>query len=338
VSKLAVIVVSTNEAAWLRPCLETVFAHAGGIDLDVVVADNESTDGTAELVEREFPAARVVRCRNHGFGHANNRAIMTTDAPFVLFLNPDTEILEGTFADLIAGMKARPEVGLVGVKQMTADGKIHPTIRRFPSVGRSFAAIVGESLSHRVSWAGERELDMSAYERETECDWMSGSFLLVRGEALESGGLFDERFFVYAEEVDLCLRIKRAGWRVVHLPTMTILHHAGKAGFSERVASQEAFARRQYFAKNSSTIERRLCLAAFFIRYLLRAVSPGGADENANQRRRAARAALLTLVGRRPPPFGEPPRQAVALRAPTCATGESRDREGQQVTISQPRV
>src|SRR5262245_30858487 len=110
---LAVIVVSTNEAHWLRRCLPTVFDHAGKIDLDVVVVDNESTDETRELVESEFPLARIVPSVNQGFAQANNRALRTLDARWVLFLNPDTEILEGTLAGLVDGLASRPTVGVV---------------------------------------------------------------------------------------------------------------------------------------------------------------------------------------------------------------------------------
>ncbi len=103
---LAVIIVSTNEARWLRPCLSTLFAHLGALRADIVVADNRSTDGTRELVESEFAAARVVTCDNYGFGHANNRALLTTNARYVVFLNPDTEIREGSFEVLVARMDA----------------------------------------------------------------------------------------------------------------------------------------------------------------------------------------------------------------------------------------
>ena len=104
---LAVIIVSTNEANWLRGGLPSVFEHAGDAKIDVVVVDNSSTDGTRELVESEFPDARVVASENLGFGHANNRGVMTCDAPYVLFLNPDTEILAGTFGELLAAMEER---------------------------------------------------------------------------------------------------------------------------------------------------------------------------------------------------------------------------------------
>src|SRR5215218_5928839 len=153
---LAIIVVSTNEASWLPACLSTVFAHDGGASLDVVVVDNESTDGTRQLVEGEFPDARVVSCANHGFSHANNRGLMTTRAPYVLFHNPDTEMLEGTFGELVSMLDRRPEIGLLGVKQINGHGELFPTIRRFPNVGRAFAeAVTAERWRLRPGWIGE---------------------------------------------------------------------------------------------------------------------------------------------------------------------------------------
>lgn len=312
---VAIIIVSTNEARFLGPCLQTVFEHGGGASLDVVVADNGSTDGTPDLVSARFPEARIVQCVNRGFGHANNRGYETTSAPYVLFLNPDTEVLEGTFADLVAELEARPDVGVIGARQVTADGELFPTIRRFPTPMRFVGeALASERFPFRPSWLGERELDMTRYDVETECDWVSGSFMLVRREALEAAGVFDERFFVYSEEVDLCRRIKIAGWRVVHLPSMTILHHADKAGFSERAWAQAAYARRQYVLKNLHGAGRLTALGAMGLRYGIRAVAPGRDRETARARRTAARAAFSTLVGRRTSPFGAPPPQALYPR------------------------
>ena len=139
---LAVIVVSTNEAKWLTPCLSSVYEH-GPISLEVVVADDESTDGTRELVESAFPDALVVTCRNRGFGHANNRGVEATDSRYVLLLNPDTEILQGTLAGLIDALDARPTVGAVGVRQVTPDGRLDPTIRRFSTATRWFFEAIG---------------------------------------------------------------------------------------------------------------------------------------------------------------------------------------------------
>jgi GT2 family glycosyltransferase len=309
---LAVVIVSTNEANWLQACLPTLYEHAGGARLDVVVVDNESTDGTRELVEGDFPDARVVRCLNRGFAHANNRGLMTVNAPFVLFLNPDTEIVEGTFAELLTHLTGRPAVGLVGVRQVTGEGDLYPTIRRFPSVSRLFFdALAAEKLPFRTSWMGERELDMSVYEHEVPCDWTSGSFMLARREAIQGAGYLDERFFIYAEETDLCRRIVDAGWEIRHFPYMTIVHHAGKKGFDKRFASQDAYARRQYLDKHFGPGARAFGIAALALRYGLRATITGRDRDVSAARRDASREALATLLGRRPPPFGEPPGQSV---------------------------
>lgn len=310
---LAVIVVSTNEARWLTPCLSTVFAHAGDITLDVVVVDNGSTDGTRELVETRFPRARVVASENHGFAHANNRGAMTCSARYVLFLNPDTEIAEGMFADVVAALDARPEVGLAGVRQLTGDGTLWPTIRYFPSVSRAVGqTLASERWPVRWRWSGERELDLARYDTEVACDWTSGSFMFTRREALLAAGLLDERFFLYSEEPDLCLRITRAGWAIRHLPTMTIVHHAGKGGIRPKMLAQDAYSRRQYARKHFPTAYGAAYIAAVGAGHLVRAVAPSRGDDG--RRREAARHALATLVGRGGPPFGAPPPTAVAGR------------------------
>ncbi len=310
---LAIITVSTNEARWLRTCLRTVFEHAGDISLDVVVADNESTDGTSELVADEFPKARVVRCRNRGFAHGNNRALLTTDARYVLFLNPDTETIEGTYESLVRAMDERPTVGLIGVRQLDGDRVLFPTIRWFPSPVRAFAqSLGGERWGRGLGrWTGERELDMHIYEEEVECDWTSGSFMLARREALESAGAMDERFFIYCEEPDLCSRIKQAGWSVRHLPLMTIVHYAGKGGVSPKMESQDAYARRQYAQKHFPPAKRYAYLAGVGTGLALRAAFA------APDRKVASKQALRTLVGLAPPPFGPPPEQALAIRGTT---------------------
>ena len=317
---LAIVIVSTNEASWLEPCLSTVFAHAGDATLDVVVVDNASTDCTRELVERRFPAARIVASENHGFGHANNRGAVTCDARYVLFLNPDTEIVSGTFGELVRQMDARPQVGLTGVKQLTGDGELWPTIRYFPGPLRALCeAFCSARWPLRPRWSTELERDLTRYDDERPCDWTSGSFMLCRREALLSGGLMDERFFIYSEEPDLSLRFKRAGWETRHLPGMTIIHHAGKAGIRPRMVAQDAYTRMQYARKHFTPATRATYLAAVALRHAIRAVVPGF-DEDAADRRAAARLALKTMTGRAEPPFGEPPATALASGAAAGVT------------------
>jgi GT2 family glycosyltransferase len=301
---LAIIIVSTNEAKWLRPCLSTIFEHVGDVSVDVVVVDNESRDGTAELVAEEFPAARVVPSRNHGFSHANNRGLMTCNSRYVLFLNPDTEIREGTFADMVRMMDARPTVGLVGVRQMTPSGSLDRSIRRFPNALRALGEAVSlERVSERrPRWLGERELDWAYYEREVSCDWTTGSFMMVRREAIESAGYLDERYFMYSDETDFCRRIKLAGWEIRHVPDMIIFHHDGKAGVKPEIEALAAHNRMVYARKYFSPAHRWLYGGAVILRHLFRAVY-AGSGETGRKKRAANRLAIAAVLGRAPIPY-----------------------------------
>ncbi len=256
---------------------------------------------------------------------------MTCDARYVLFLNPDTEVLDGTFEELVHAMDARPTVGLAGVRQVNGQGRLDLTIRRFPNALRALGdAFSAERVPRRPGWLGERELDRAAYDREVSCDWTSGSFMLARREAIQSAGFLDERFFMYSDETDLCRRIKTAGWEVRHLPDMTILHHEGKAGVKPSIESLQAYTRTLYARKHFSPLHRAVYMGAVILRHLLRSVYAGG-GELGRPRRVANRSALSTLLGRAAVPHGRPrysvrpadlqPRSGIADRA----TQPSRD-------------
>ena len=285
----------------------------GDVSSDVIVVDNESQDGTAEVVPNEFPDARLVTSRNHGFSHANNRGLMTCDARYVLFLNPDTEIVDGTFEELVQAMDARPTVGLIGVRQLTPDGRVDKTIRRFPNALRALGeAFATERLPRRPRWLGERELDRSVYDREVACDWTSGSFMLARREAIESAGFLDERYFMYSDETDFCRRIKAAGWEIRHFPTMTIVHHEGKAGIKPSIESLNASSRMFYARKHFSPVHRLLYFGAVLLGAVLRSVY-GGSGERGRLVKAANRRKVATLLGRAPAPFGPPSPYSVRI-------------------------
>ena len=152
---------------------------------------------------------------------------------------------------------------------------------------------------------GERELDPAAYDRETACDWVSGSFMLARSEAVRAVGLMDERYFLYCEEPDLCKSLKAAGWEVRYLPDMTILHYWGKEGPNARLSAQLAYARRQYLFKHHRTLSRWLTTLALALHYARGATIPLGGGAAVRARRVASRSALWTLLGLAPAPFGE---------------------------------
>ena len=176
----------------------------------------------------------------------------------MLLLNPDTEIVHGTFGELVELLDARPQVGSGGgAPDHCRRRRSGPRSAAFPASRAHWARrFFSERWPINPAWAGERVLDWGAYEREGECDWTSGSFMLARREALLSAGLLDERFFIYSEEPDLCLRIKRAGWQVRHLPQMTIVHHAGKGGLRPRMVAQDAYTRKQYARKHFGPARR----------------------------------------------------------------------------------
>ena len=321
---LAIVIVSARDAHWLERCLSTVSEHVGETSVEVIVVDNASTDGTAAYVEANFPDVRVVMVEppNRGFARGNNRGLEAARARYVLMLNPDTEIVKGTFGELLDFVDSKPEVGVVGVLQIKPDGALCKSIHRFPSVTRAFGeALSSERWPIHPAWAGERELDPAAYAREGECDWPTGAFMLMRREALLSAGLLDERFYLLCEEPDLCLRIKRAGWKILYTPRMTVIHHAGKGGIRPRMVAQEAYARRQYAHKHFGSPYRGLYVAGLGLRYLLRALGGGGGTEG-SARRQGARLALRTLSGRTGAPFGAPPASAIETVGPAYAPSE----------------
>jgi GT2 family glycosyltransferase len=312
VHDLAVIITSLNESDWLRRCLPTLFERAEGVDLDVVVVDIESSDDTQRLLREEYPQVRLAECTNRGFSHANNRGVLGTDARYVLFLNPDTEWVEGSLRDAVDLMDARPTVGLAGCRQLTGAGDVYPTMRRFMTPARALAEAVG---SERFApSAGQRILDLSLYERETSCDWVIGSFMLTRREALLAGGLLDERFFLYSEEEDFCRRIRDAGWDIRHLPSITIVHHVGKAGLVPRFEAQRSFARLQYGRKHFGAANRaalRSALVAGYAARMLRALVSRDANGLT-----AAKRGMQIATGRAGAPFIEPPPVALPPLGP----------------------
>jgi GT2 family glycosyltransferase len=319
VNDLAIIVVAFNSASDIPACLRSIDAHAGSLQHEVVVVDVGPDDGTEEIVAG-FAGVRYMRSANRGFAYANNRALRTCDARYVLFLNPDTEILSGTLSDLISRMDARPNVGLAGARQVDGNGRLDLTIRRFPNALRALGdALSAERLPRRPRWLGERELDETAYDRDVECDWTSGSFMLARREAIESAGFMDERFFMYSEETDFCRRIKGAGWEVRHFPWMTILHYGAKTGVDPRIESVSAHSRLLYASKHFTPTHRALYFVAVLIGYSLR-YACARRGEPGKSRRSANRAAIKTVLRLSPPPHSPWSPFSVCPRPSTART------------------
>jgi GT2 family glycosyltransferase len=227
-SRIAVVIVSYNTAALLARCLDAVLAQVSPDD-EVVVVDNASSDGSAALVRERYPHVHLVASAdNRGFGAGCNVGIRATRSPYALLLNPDCELAPGSVDGLLAFMDSHPRAAVAGGRLRYGDGRFQHSAFRFPTLWQVFFDLF--PLHWRLTESAlngryPRDLDGKAFE----IDHPLGALMCVRRDAIDDVGPFDEDFFMYAEEVDWCLRFKHAGWEVWHCPTALAVHHGGQA-------------------------------------------------------------------------------------------------------------
>lgn len=309
--EVSVIVVSYNARNVLERCLSALDAER----FEVIVVDNASADGSPDLVRDRFPEMTLLDAGgNVGFGAANNLGMQRAGGRYVALVNSDAWAVDDGLDVLVEFAKRDPRHGIVGPRLLNEDGTVQQSVRGFPTVWRLcteyffLRKLARSSRTFNAFYGGGFD-----YATVRDADWLMGAALVVRRELIDEVGGFDERFFLFSEEVDLCLRIRQAGWEIRHMPQVTILHHFGKAGVDNRLVAQEAYARRLYMEKHFSRLGRFVGTAGLGLGYTLRAVTGGGTRNPA--RRAAARRALAVLAGRTPPPFGSPPGQAVRPRS-----------------------
>jgi GT2 family glycosyltransferase len=314
---LSVVVVTHNGRGLALTTLRSARSRTGGLEVEWIVADSGSSDGTPAAIEREMPDVRVIRCANLGFAHANNRGLEVARGRYLLLLNPDVEIERGTLAGLVAELERRPGVGVASGIQRGTDGALLPSIRRFPSPARD----LGESLRLNrlpgLGRLGELDLNYELYGEERSVDWLSGAFLLVRREAAMAAGGLDERFFLYSEEIDWCLRIRGAGWDVRHLPAIEIVHHCGGSSperAAELARSRVLFARKHFGAARAAAI--RLALAAGHLVRVVPLLAAGTLVPSVRPRLRAEALALAVTLGATDPPLSAKARATARADAP----------------------
>jgi len=248
---LDVIVVSWNVRDWLALCLRSLRQALENLPVRarLLVVDNASTDGSVELVQREFPEVGLLALpENQGFATAVNQGLRAlgigrepgSDAgqKWLLLLNADTEIVGSAVADLLACGVAHPEAGVVGPRLISPDGTVQSSRRRFPTPATLFwESTVLEQYFPRNRWARRYRMEDQPDDILQEVDWLVGACLLVRARAIADAGWLDEGYFLYFEELEWCQRVRRAGWRVLYLPTARVIHHGGKS--SEQVPLQQ---------------------------------------------------------------------------------------------------
>jgi GT2 family glycosyltransferase len=228
---LSIVIVSFNTREVLRESLESIAREQGGLRTEIFVVDNNSRDGSVEMVEREFPHVITVRSEvNLGFGAANNVALERARGRYLILLNSDAFLCPDSLRLSVEKMDADPRVGLAGGRLVGRDYEWQPSARMFPSVVSDLKVMTGLAAKYPKSkFFGSFDRTWADPMEAAEVDWVPGAYSIIRREALEQVGFFDPVFFLYSEEVDLCLRIQRAGWKIMYWPEIVVIHIGGES-------------------------------------------------------------------------------------------------------------
>jgi GT2 family glycosyltransferase len=230
--KLSVIIVNYNVKYFLEQALHSVRKAVKGMDAEVFVVDNNSVDGSCEMVKRKFPEVILIENKdNPGFSKANNQAIRQSKGEYILLLNPDTVVEEDCFEKVTAFMDQTPDAGALGVKMIDGKGHFLPESKRgLPTPQVAFYKMFGLSaLFPRSKRFGRYHLGYLDKDETHPVDVLAGAFMLLRKKTLEEIGLLDEDYFMYGEDIDLSYRITKAGYKNYYFPHTTIIHYKGES-------------------------------------------------------------------------------------------------------------
>jgi len=261
VPDLSVSIVNTNSRALLLACLDSL----AGTEVEIVVLDNASEDGSAEAVRERFPDVRVIaQSHRAGFGANHNTVIRATTGRYVYVLNEDTTAGDWGFEALTAYLDAHPRVAALGPRLVYPDGRLQDSAWRFPTP-------LVSALS--LATLGRLGVTQSRGDVPHVVDWVTGAAVVLRREALDEVGLFDEGFFLYSEEVDLQARLHRAGWEVHYFPRVSVVHHESQfsADIPERRINEMWRSRHRYWRKHHTGTGARVAALATGAQYAVRA-------------------------------------------------------------------
>jgi len=275
---LSIIIVNYNTEKLLKGCLESVYANANGTSLDIWVVDNNSRDNSVSMVKSQFPGVQVLENpSNVGFSKANNMVISRRRSEYILLLNPDTVVMGDAIERMVTFMNGHPEVGIAGCKVLNRDGTLQLACRRsIPTPKAAFFRLTGLSLLFPKSKTmAQYNMTYKSPDQTHEVDAVSGAFLMIRRKVVEDIGLLDEQFFMYGEELDWCLRAKRAGWTVMYHPDAQIIHYKGESTkYNSRKATIEFYRamylfHKKHFARDCSPITNLVIYAGIFAKAVL---------------------------------------------------------------------
>lgn len=239
---LSILIVNWNTRDLLSACLASIQRFADPSEVETIVVDNASTDGSADHVREAFPHVRLIEPHaNTGYARGNNLAFREASGHWLLTLNPDTELYEDTLASALAAMERHPTAGALGARQIGTDGATQRSVRGFPTLLGIVGDVTGLGRLFPSSKLGSYRLSSFDYGLEQEAPQPMGTFLLFRRAALQAverdlngTGPFDESFPIFFNEVDLLYRMNRAGWSTIYAPSVRILHHGGEGTRQKR--------------------------------------------------------------------------------------------------------
>jgi N-acetylglucosaminyl-diphospho-decaprenol L-rhamnosyltransferase len=267
---VSAVVVTYNALPWVERALESVRGH------ETIVVDHGSTDGTVELVRERFPEARLIEQENKGLGGGSNAGMRVAAGNYFLLLNSDAWALDGAVERLVTFAEEHPEAAVVGPKLLNQDGSLQSSVRGFPTLWR----LATEYFFLRKLAPRSRALNAFygngfEYDEPCEAEFLMGACLLVRREAADTVGLFDEDFFMFSEETDWCYRFRQAGWKVLFTPDAEFVHVGGASTrqnwgpmFREQVRGHLRFLAK-HRGRHEAERARRLLLASLRLRALL---------------------------------------------------------------------
>jgi GT2 family glycosyltransferase len=278
---LSIIVISFNQSQLVSRCLESVIRMSGDIDYEIILVDNGSTDCTTDVVADRFPSVNILQNKyNLGFAAANNQGIRASRGRYIFLLNQDAEVVEGSLSSLIRIMDEHPKIGIIGCKVILPDGVLQPTYNPFPTLWNTLFPKRKKLATERRLVSIGRDLQM---RRDLACQYtklygydcfhevpnVSGVAMAARRAMWEQVGLFDERFFMYYEDLDWSARARKAGWKVFYTPKCTICHqyHPNSKNPSRRDPrrAMAAPARLLYFRKNRPLLEYLILAVAHLL-------------------------------------------------------------------------
>jgi GT2 family glycosyltransferase len=228
---ISILIVSFNTRDILRECLKSVKLSSRNLAVETIVVDNCSRDGSAAMVREEFPWVNIIESpENLGFGRANNLAFEAARGRYVVLLNSDAFLQANTLCLSLEKMEADPSVGLASGRLVGRDGELQPSARMFPNPVRQLLVISGLADRYPKSrFFGQADRTWADPMLPAEVDWVPGAYSIIPSRILHEHGFFDPRFFLYYEEVDLCLRIQNAGFKIMYWPEICVVHVGGES-------------------------------------------------------------------------------------------------------------